>query len=99
MAPPRAVDGGSVGPGMTPRGSEKHTRPRQKVGLPAQTIEDSADLRSLRVAAQRRTLLRALAVMWFHSSTDGDGRLQRLRRGTCRPLTIGWLCLRWIVAA
>ena len=49
--------------------------------LPAQTIEDSADLRSLSVAAQRRTLLRAPAVMWFHSSTDGDGRLQRLRRG------------------
>src|SRR3984893_3233652 len=31
--------------------------------------------------AAPRTLLRAPAVVWFHSSTDGDGRLQRLRRG------------------
>ena len=41
----------------------------------------------------------APTVMWFHSTTDVDSRLQRLRRGTCRLLTIGWVCLRWIVAA
>jgi hypothetical protein len=41
----------------------------------------------------------SLDVIWFHSTTDGDSRIQRLRRGTCRLLTIGWLCLRWIVAA
>jgi hypothetical protein len=41
----------------------------------------------------------APAVVWFHSTIDGDSRLQRLRRGICRLLTIGWVCLRWIVAA
>ena len=30
-------------------------------------------------AAYRRTVVRAPAVMWFHSTTVGDSRLQRLR--------------------
>ena len=53
---------------------ETHKRSPRTVGLPAQPLENCVS-----PCGAPTDFGAAPAVIWFHSSTDGDSRLQRLR--------------------